>query len=100
MPLPNLHTAPSVKKRKGMLFAWPYFVPAWLYLPYLLYATPAFGDVNENLLALLLAGPQAVALLVLIPLRQGRITWREVWLFLGLPLLVGFAAIFLVLNSD
>lgn len=78
--------------------AWPYFVPAWLYLPYLCFVTPAFMDLNENVLSLLLVGPQAFALLVIIPIHQGRITWKHVRQFLGLPFLVVFGIIILAFD--
>ena len=79
-----------------MRSAWPYFVPAWLYLPFVLYVIPAFRDVNENLLACLLVGPQVLALLVLVPLRQGRIAWRDVELFLVLPFVVVVLVVFVI----
>lgn len=81
-----------------MRFAWPYFLPAWLYVPYLFLVAPAAGHMNENLFALLLIAWQLLALLVLIPLRQGRITSRHIWRYLGLPFLIVSVVVVLIID--
>lgn len=83
-----MQTPPPLKSQYGMQFAWPYFLPAWLYVPYLFIVAPAGKDLDENSLTLLLCAPQLLGLLVLIPLRQGRITEKHIWRFLGLPFVI------------
>ena len=54
--------------------AWPYFLPGWLYLPYLWYVAPLLPipKSNDLLLGMALHGPILVSgAVAAIPLRRG-----------------------------